>query len=102
MNTDFTLNSCLFASIKLTKNADLDKYKYNAYGIGFDNKNTDVLILEEGPTQRLDDSKLAAKSKYPVNFVPPRKRLVLSLDYNGSNGSSFVIVRKIYQFKARL
>ena len=33
-NTDFTLNNCLF--VKLTKNADPDKYKYNGYSIVFD------------------------------------------------------------------
>ena len=33
--TDFTLNSCLFGSVKLAKNADLDKYKCSGYGIGF-------------------------------------------------------------------
>ena len=27
-NTDFTLSNCLIGSVKLTKNADLDKYKY--------------------------------------------------------------------------
>ena len=27
LNTDFTLNNCLFRSVKVTKNADLDKYK---------------------------------------------------------------------------
>ena len=26
-NTDFTLNNCLFGSVKLTKNGDLDKYE---------------------------------------------------------------------------
>ena len=26
-NTDFTLSNCLFGSVKLTKNKDLDKYK---------------------------------------------------------------------------
>ena len=36
LNTDFTLGNCLFRSVKLTKNADLDKYKYAGYGIGFD------------------------------------------------------------------
>ena len=35
-NTDFTLSNCLFGSVKLTKNADLDKYKYTGYGMGFD------------------------------------------------------------------
>ena len=32
-NTDFTLNNCLFGSVKLTKNADPDKYNYSSYDI---------------------------------------------------------------------
>ena len=36
LNTDFTLRNCLFGSIKLTKNANLDKYKYSGYDIGSD------------------------------------------------------------------
>ena len=35
INTDFTSNNCLFEYVKLTKNADPDKYKYSSYGIGF-------------------------------------------------------------------
>ena len=31
LNKDFTLNNRLFGSVKLTKNADLYKYKYSAY-----------------------------------------------------------------------
>ena len=27
LNTNFTLGNCLFGSVELTKNADLDKYK---------------------------------------------------------------------------
>ena len=30
------LESCLFGAVSLTKNADIDKYKYSGYGIGFD------------------------------------------------------------------
>ena len=37
-NTDFTISNCLFGSVKLTKNADPVKYKYNGYGIGFDSR----------------------------------------------------------------
>ena len=33
LNTDFALGNW---SVKLTKNADLDKYVYPGYGIGFD------------------------------------------------------------------
>ena len=35
LNTDFTVGNCLFGAVKLSKNADLDKYKYSRYGIGF-------------------------------------------------------------------
>ena len=33
-----TIESCLFGSVKLTKNADINKYKYFGYVIGFDRK----------------------------------------------------------------
>ena len=35
-NTDFTLSNCLFVSAKLTIDANVDKDKYNGYGIVFD------------------------------------------------------------------
>ena len=38
LNTDFTLKNCLFGSVKLTKNADPDKYKYSGYDTGFDSR----------------------------------------------------------------
>ena len=31
-----TLETCLFGDVSLTKNTDIDKYKYSGYGIGFD------------------------------------------------------------------
>ena len=36
VNTDFTLNNCLFGSVELTKNAEPDKYVHSSCGIGFD------------------------------------------------------------------
>ena len=33
LSTDFTFSNCLLGSVKLTKNADLDKYKYTGYSI---------------------------------------------------------------------
>ena len=38
LNTDFTLSNCLFGSVNLAKNADLDKYKYVSYGILVDSR----------------------------------------------------------------
>ena len=35
LNLHFTLGNCLFGSVKLTKNADPDKYKYTGHCIGF-------------------------------------------------------------------
>ena len=35
---DPTLKNCLFRAVTLTKNADIDKYGYSGYGIGFDRK----------------------------------------------------------------
>ena len=94
LNTEFTLNNYLFGSVKLTENADLDKYKYSSYGLGFDSpsdesmgkniiifgagvsssmhiddKDKDILIPGEGLTQELDDTTLTTEAKYPINFT---------------------------------
>ena len=37
-NNDRTLKNCLFGAVTLTKNADIDKYWYSGYGIGFDRR----------------------------------------------------------------
>ena len=112
----------------MTKNTDPDKHKYSGYGIGFDssselsfkngrmrgnviilgadmsssvhvdNKNKDIIILGEGPTQGYDDTTSKGEGKYPTNFTHLGKRFVVSLHYNGSNSFSFVNATKIYQF----
>ena len=33
-----TFENCLLGSVKLTKNADINNYKYSGYGVGFDRK----------------------------------------------------------------
>ena len=35
---DLTLKNCLFGAVTLTKNVDIDKYRYSGYGIGFDRR----------------------------------------------------------------
>ena len=47
--------------------------------IHIDNKRKDILILDEGPTQGLDDTTLTAKAKHPIIFVQSNKRFLLSL-----------------------
>ena len=36
--SSFTLKNSLVGAVKITKNADISKYKYSGYGIGFDSK----------------------------------------------------------------
>ena len=50
--------------------------------VHIDNKNKDILILGEGPTQGLNDTTLTAEARYPINFTQPNKRFLLSLHYN--------------------
>ena len=42
-----------------------------------DNKERDILILGEGPTQGLDSTIFTAEAKYPINFTQSGKRFVL-------------------------
>ena len=66
-----------------------------------DNKEKDILILGEEPTQGLDDTTLTAEAIYLINFTQPDKRFVLSLCYNGNSSFLFVNATKTYQFKAK-
>ena len=69
--------------------------------VHIDNKDKDILILAETPTQGLDYTTLTTEAKYLINFTRLGKRFVLSLHYNGSNSFLFVNATKIYHFKAK-
>ena len=114
----------------MTKNADIDKYGYSGYGIGFDsrgsfsfpgggfgqnvlifgvdmsssahidNKKKDILVLGKGPTQGLEHT-LTAEKMYSINFTVTKKKFCLSLHYNGANSYLFVNGTEIYKFKAK-
>ena len=131
VKTNPRLVNCLFGAVSLTKNADIDKYKYSGYGIGFDrggnyllpsgrfdrtviifgvdmsssvhvdNKGKDILILGKGPTQGLGEHSLTAEKMYSVNFTDHRKKYCLSLHYNGANSYLFVNGTEIIKFKAK-
>ena len=113
-DSDPTIKNCLFGAVTLTKNADIETYKYSGYGIGFDrrssfsfpsdrfgqnvlifgagmstaihidNKKKDILVLGRGPTQGLE-STLTAEKMYSINFTVTKKKFCLSLHYNGAN-----------------
>ena len=38
--SDPTIKNCLFGAVTLTKNVDIEKYKYSGYGIGFDRRSS--------------------------------------------------------------
>ena len=38
--SDPTIKNCLFGEVTSTKNADIEKYKYSGYGIGFDRRSS--------------------------------------------------------------
>ena len=93
-NSNPALKNCLFGAVTLTKNADIDKYGYSGYGIGFDrrsrfsfpgvrfgqnllifgadisssahidNKNKDILVLGKGPTQGLEHTITVEKNVF--------------------------------------
>ena len=128
--SDPTIKKCLLGAVTLTKNADIEKYKYSAYGIGFDrrssfpftgggfgqnvlifdvdmstsihinNKGKDILVLGRGPTQVLK-STLTAEKMYSINFTITKKKFCLSLHYNGANSCLFVNGTEIIKFKAK-
>ena len=128
--SDSALKNCLFGAVTLTKSADIDKYKYSGYGIGFDrrssfsfptgglgqniiifgvdmsssahidNKKRDILILVKRLTQGLEHTSTAEKM-YSINFTVTRKKFCLSLHYNGANSYLFVNGTEIYKFKAK-
>ena len=122
--------NALFRAVKLTKNADIAKYKYFGYWIGFngrgifshpgreegknviifgvdissstkiDNKKKDILILGFGPAHGLDEHSLTAEKIYSINFTKANTRFCLSLHYNGANNYLFVNGKKSRKFTA--
>ena len=39
-DSDPTLKNCLFSAVTLTKNADIEKYGYSGFSIGFDRRSS--------------------------------------------------------------
>ena len=60
----------------------------------------DILVLGIGPTQGLEHT-LTAEKMYSINFIVTKKKICLSLHYNGANSYLFVKGTEIYKFKAK-
>ena len=63
------------------------------------NKNKDILILGEGPTEGLDDTTLTAEARDHINFTQPRERFVLSPHYNKATVSHLLMLQKCINSK---
>ena len=117
--------------MKLTKIADIDKYKYYCYGIGFDsrgsfsnpsggygrnviifgadlssyshanNKTINILVVGKDFIQGIDDTTIYAEKMYSTNFTADNKTFCLSLHCNGENSCLFVDGKEIINFKAK-
>ena len=126
-----TLENCLFGAVSLTKNADIDKYKYSGYDIGFDrhgefssgtrgfgrdciifgadlsssshanNKKINILVLGKYFVKGVNDTTIYAEKIYSINFTENNRKFCLSLHYNGAISYLFVNCAEIYKFKAK-
>ena len=123
--------NALFGAVKLTEIANIDKYKYSGYEIGFDghafyshpsggtgrnviifgvdmssstkidNKGKAILILGNGPTQGLGEHSLSTEKMYSINFTKINTKFCLSLHNNGANSCLFVNGTEIHKFLAK-
>ena len=100
-----TLQSCLFGAVTLTKNTDIDEYRYSGYEIGFyrkeefsfsngfgknciifgvdmsssvhvDKKKKDILFFGEGPIQGLDGTTLTAEKNIQSTLLKITQKFV--------------------------
>ena len=65
------------------------------------NKTTNILILDEGFTERLKDTTFYTEKMYPINFTGTRKKFCLTLHFNRANSYLFVNATEIIKFKAK-
>ena len=127
---DPTVINSLFGAVRLTRNADIDKYGYSDYETGFnrrgsfsfpgggfgstviifevnmsssiyvDNKRKNILTLGKGPTQGLEHI-LTTEKIYSINFTVTKNKFCLSLHNNGANSYLIVNGTEIHKSKAK-
>ena len=125
----FTVQNALFGAMQITKNTDTSKYKYEGYGICFDeggsfskgnisngknvlifgvdesslvhanNKANNIYAMGDLFVQRINGTTLYAEKIYSQNFTQPSKKFVLSLHYNGNGNDSYLFVNGKQELK---
>ena len=97
----------MFGAVSLTKNADIDQYKYSGYGIGFDrhgefsfgnglgknciifkadlsssshanNQQNSILVLGKDFVQGINGTIIYAEKLYKINFTEKNKKICFS------------------------
>ena len=112
-----TLENCLFGAVSLTKNANIDQYKYSGYGIGFDRHGEFSFGNKLGKNcinfgAELSSSSSQANNKKNIlvlgkDFVQGTNgttiyaEKLLSLHYNRANSYLFINGAKIHKFTAK-
>ena len=122
----------MFGAVSLTKNSDIDQYKYSGYGIGFDrhgkfsfgnglgksciifgadlssssshvnNQKNNILVLGKDFVQGINGTTIYAGKWYKINFTEKNKKICLSLHYNEANSYLFVNDTEIHKSKAKV
>ena len=123
------LTNALFGAVKLTKNADIDKYRYFGHGIGFDrhgffshpsggngknvitfgadtssfihvdNKWKYFLVLGKGPTQGLGEHSLAAEKCIWLIFPKLTQHFVWACVIKEQTVTCLIMVQKFTNLK---
>ena len=120
-----TLQNWLFGAISLTKNADIDKYKYSGYGIGFDRhghgsvsflgfglgRNVIVFGVDTSSSIHIENKEkyvwfwLKVRYKeYNIHWLEKKhiwKKFCFIMHYNWVNSYFFVNGKEIHKFKAK-
>ena len=98
-DNDPTLKNCLFGPVTLTKNSDIDKFRYCGYGIGFDRTGSfsfpgggfgqnvltfgvekkDILVLGTDSIQGLEHT-LTAEKMYSINLTVTKKKVYSTME----------------------
>ena len=110
---------------------DTDKYIYSSYGLGFErtgqfthcqggiarniiifgvdssnsvhttNKTQNILILDHGLTQKVNNTTIYAEIMYSPNITAENKIFCLRLHYNNDNSYLFVNGKEVAKFKSK-
>ena len=113
----------MFGAVTLTKNVDIDAYKYSGYGFGFDRKgefsfgngfgrNAIIFAVDmsssvhtdnknkDNPTQGLDGTTLTTEKIIQLNLRKIKRKFCLSLHYNGV--TNLLMIQKIINLKQKI